>query len=30
MKLQHLSEEDLILLYYAEPGAPGDAKAHLA
>jgi hypothetical protein len=30
MKTQHLSEEDLILLYYAEPGAPGDAKAHLA
>lgn len=29
MNMKHLSEEDLILLYYAEPGAPGDAKSHL-
>jgi hypothetical protein len=28
--MNHLSEEDLILLYYAEPGAPRHAKAHLA
>jgi hypothetical protein len=27
--MNHLSEEDLILLYYAEPGAPRHAKAHL-
>jgi hypothetical protein len=30
MKMQHLSEEDLILFYYAEPGAPAHAKAHLS
>lgn len=30
MNVKHLSEEDLILLYYSEPGAPGHAKAHLA
>ena len=28
--MTHLSEEDLILLYYAEPGVPGDARTHLA
>jgi hypothetical protein len=28
--MNHLSEEDLILIYYAEPGAPRHAKAHLA
>ncbi len=27
---QHLSEEDLICLYYGEPGAPLDAQEHLA
>jgi len=27
---KHLSEEDLILLYYAEPGVPAEAKSHLA
>ncbi len=26
----HLSEEDLILLYYSEPGVPPGARAHLA
>ncbi len=28
--MMHLSEEDLILLYYGETGADPDAKAHLA
>lgn len=28
--MMHLSEEDLILLYYREAGAPVDAQAHLA
>jgi hypothetical protein len=28
--MNHLSEEDLILFYYAEPGAPRHAKAHLS
>lgn len=28
--MMHLSEEDLILLYYGEPGAPAHARAHLA
>ena len=28
--MTHLSEEDLILLYYSEPGAPANARAHLA
>ncbi len=28
--MNHLSEEDLILLYYAEPGAPRHAQAHLS
>jgi hypothetical protein len=28
--MNHLNEEDLILLYYAEPGAPRHAKVHLA
>jgi hypothetical protein len=28
--MKHLSEEDLILLYYGEPGAPDGARAHLA
>lgn len=28
--MNHLSEEDLILVYYGEPGAPRHAKAHLA
>jgi hypothetical protein len=27
--MSHLTEEDLILLYYGEPGAPRDARAHL-
>jgi hypothetical protein len=27
---RHLSEEDLVLLYYREPGAPESAPAHLA
>jgi hypothetical protein len=27
--MRHLTEEDLILLYYREPGAPADARAHL-
>jgi hypothetical protein len=30
MKTQHLSEEDLILLYYREAGAPRQAAAHLS
>ena len=28
--MTHLTEEDLILLYYAEPGTPANAGAHLA
>src|ERR1700722_20377258 len=28
--MKHLSEEDLILIYYGEPGAPEGAHAHLA
>jgi len=28
--MKHLSEEDLILIYYGEPGAPYGAHAHLA
>jgi hypothetical protein len=28
--MRHLSEEDLILIYYGEPGAPEGAHAHLA
>jgi len=28
--MKHLSEEDLILIYYGEPGAPEGAQAHLA
>ena len=28
--MMHLSEEDLILLYYGEPGVPANARAHLA
>jgi hypothetical protein len=28
--MTHLSEEDLILAYYNEPGAPADAHTHLA
>lgn len=28
--MKHLSEEDLILVYYGEPGAPDGARAHLA
>jgi hypothetical protein len=28
--MRHLTEEDLILLYYGEPGAPAGARAHLA
>ena len=28
--MTHLTEEDLILVYYNEPGAPGDAKTHIA
>ncbi len=28
--MTHLTEEDLICLYYAEPGAPADARTHLA
>lgn len=27
--MKHLTEEDLVLLYYREPGAPADAPAHL-
>jgi hypothetical protein len=27
--MKHLSEEDLILVYYAEPGAPAHARRHL-
>jgi hypothetical protein len=28
--MTHLTEEDLILLYYGEPGAPAHARTHLA
>jgi hypothetical protein len=28
--MKHLTEEDLILLYYGEPGTPGDARSHLS
>jgi hypothetical protein len=28
--MNHLSEQDLILLYYSEPGAPRHSQAHLA
>ena len=28
--MTHLTEEDLILLYYGEPGAPPGARSHLA
>jgi len=28
--MTHLSEEDLVLIYYAEPGVGEDARAHLA
>jgi len=28
--MMHLTEEDLILLYYGEPGAPANGRAHLA
>jgi hypothetical protein len=28
--MKHLSEEDLILIYYGEPGVPEEAHAHLA
>jgi hypothetical protein len=28
--MKHLSEEDLILIYYGEPGTPEGARAHLA
>lgn len=28
--MRHLSEEELVLIYYGEPGAPGDAREHLA
>jgi hypothetical protein len=28
--MKHLSEEDLILIYYGEPGVPEGARAHLA
>jgi hypothetical protein len=28
--MTHLSEEDLILIYYGEPGVSGEAQAHLA
>ena len=28
--MKHLSEEDLILIYYGEPGVPDGARAHLA
>jgi hypothetical protein len=28
--MNHLSEEDLILIYYGEPGVPDGAQAHLA
>jgi hypothetical protein len=27
--MKHVSEEDLILIYYAEPGVPEEARAHL-
>ena len=27
---KHLNEEDLVLIYYREPGAPADAVSHLA
>src|SRR5579863_3836495 len=28
--MTHLSEDDLVLLYYNEPGVPGRARIHLA
>jgi hypothetical protein len=28
--MRHLSEEDLVLIYYGEPGVPDGARAHLA
>lgn len=28
--MRHLTDEDLILIYYGEPGAPVDARVHLA
>lgn len=28
--MKHLSEDDLVLIYYGEPGAPEDARQHLA
>lgn len=28
--MKHLNEEELVLLYYGEPGAPAGAKAHVA
>lgn len=28
--MKHLSEEDLVLIYYNEPGAPPEAREHLA
>ncbi len=28
--MTHLSEDDLVLLYYGEPGVPENARAHLA
>jgi hypothetical protein len=30
MTMKHLSEEDLVLMYYGEPGLPEGARAHLA